>query len=266
MKRRALLAGAFAAAAGSARADTTPGENPAVVPVLTYHRFDPLASHSGTVVTAPVFAEQMAYLATKQVRVAPLRNVLAIAHGTALSGPTVAITADDGWRTVYTEMFPIIREHRFPVTLFINPPMIGHGGAYLTWPMITEMVKSGLVDVQAHTLHHPNFNTERARRDPASYQAFVKTEIAGCRAPITEALGLPADMLAWPYGIHNATLEAAARDAGYIAAFTLGSRPLANGDADFALPRLQIYDTDREPRFGWIVAGHPRQQLKKVVS
>ena len=266
MKRRTLLAGAFAAAASSARAEAPAGEIAGVVPVLTYHRFDPLASHSGTIVTAPVFAEQMATLATKQIRVAPLRDVLPIAHGATLPGPTVAITADDGWRTVYTEMFPIIREHRFPITLFINPPMIGHGGAYLTWPMITEMVKSGLVDVQAHTLHHPNFNTERARRDPAAYAAFVKSEIAGCRPLITEALGLPADMLAWPFGIHDATLEQAARDAGYIAAFALGSRPLANGDPDFALPRLQIYDTDRAPRFGWIAAGHPRQQLKKVVS
>ena len=274
MKRRALLAGAFAAAAGSARAEAPAGEIAGVpadktaegVPVLTYHRLDPLASHSGTIVTTPVFAEQMAYLATNRVHVAPLRDVLPVAHGAALLGPTVAITADDGWRTVYTEMFPIIREHRFPVTLFINPPMIGHGGAYLTWPMITEMVKSGLVDVQAHTLHHPNFNTEHAKRDPASYAAFVKTEIAGCRAPITAALGLPADMLAWPFGIHNATLDAAAQEAGYIAAFALGSRPLANGDPTFALPRLQIYDTDRAPRFGWIAAGHPRQQLKKVVA
>jgi hypothetical protein len=41
---------------------------------------------------------------------------------------------------------------------------------------------------------------------------------------------------------------------------------LANGDPTFALPRLQIYDTDRAPRFGWIAAGHPRQQLKKVVA
>jgi len=266
VKRRTLLTGALVAAATAARAEAPPAAPATVVPVLTYHRFDPHQSHSGTIVTTPVFAEQMAYLATRQVRVAPLRDILPVAHGASLPGPTVSITADDGWRTVYTDMFPIIREHKFPITLFINPPMIGRGGAYLTWPMITEMLKSGLVDVQAHTLHHPNFNTERARRDPTAYQAFVTSEIAGCRAPITEALGLPADMLAWPFGIHDATLEQAARDAGYIAAFALGSRPLANGDPAFALPRLQIYDTDHAERFAWIVAGHARTPIKKAIS
>jgi peptidoglycan/xylan/chitin deacetylase (PgdA/CDA1 family) len=263
MKRRALLASALASGfAPLARAQSAAG----LVPVLTYHRFDPTHSSAGTIVSAPVFAAQMAWLATHNVRVVPLRDVLAVAHGTPVPSPIVAITADDGWRTVYTEMFPIILRHRFPITLFINPPMIGHGGAYLTWAMIAEMVKSGLVDVQAHTLDHPNFNTERAQRSPADYQAFVEHEIAGCRAPIIERLGLPADMLAWPYGIHDAELEAAAARAGYIAAFALGSRALTQGDPDFALPRYQIYDTDRAIRFGWIVAGHPRLPLHAKAS
>lgn len=235
---------------------------PQLLPVLTYHRFDPVQSKSGTIVTTPVFAAQMEWLDTHHVHVEPLRNVLAMAHGAPITGPTVAITADDGWRTVYTEMYPIILRHKFPITLFINPPMIGRGGAYLTWPMIAEMVKSGLVDVQAHTLSHPNFNTERASRDPVAYQVYLDREIGGSRAPITDHLGLPADMIAWPFGIHDATLEATAKKSGYIAAFALGSRAVAPGDPDMALPRYQIYDTDNDTRFGWIVAGHSRLPVK----
>ncbi len=237
------------------------------MPVLTYHRFDPTGSKSATIVSTPVFAAQMAWLAEHSVRVAPLRDVLAMARGAPVTGPTVAITADDGWRSVYTEMFPIILRHKFPLTLFINPPAIGHGGAYLTWPMIAEMLKSGLVDVQPHTLTHPNFNTERAHRDQAGYAAFVAHEIAGSRAEITAQLGLPADILAWPFGIHDAMLEQAAAQAGCIAAFALGSHAVKAGDPDYALPRYQIYDTDRDARFAWLMAGNPRLPLtKKGVS
>lgn len=261
MRRRTFLAASLASGIAAQARAQVPMPAPDLLPVLTYHRFDKLASHSGTIVTTPVFARQMAWLADGHVRVAPLRESLAVAGGAKLSGPTVTITADDGWRTVYTEMFPILREHKFQATLFINPPMIGHGGAYLTWAEIDEMVQSGLVDIQAHTLSHPNFNTERARRTPDAYHAFVAHEIAGCRPLLAEHLGHPPDMLAWPFGIHDPALERAAADAGYTAAFALGSRAVQAGDPAFALPRYQIYDTDHPARFAWIVAGHPRQPL-----
>ncbi len=236
------------------------------VPVLTYHRFDTTQAKSATIVTTPIFAAQMDWLEANHIHVVPLHDVLAVAHGAVPTAPTVAISADDGWRSVYTEMYPIILRHRFPVTLFINPPMIGHGGAYLTWPMIAEMVKSGLVDVEAHTLTHPNFNTERGRRDPAAYAAYIDHEIAGSRAELSEHLGHPVDLLAWPFGIRDPTLEAAATKAGFVAAFALGSHAVTKGDPDMALPRYQIYDTDRDGRFGWIVAGHPRQKLQAKVT
>lgn len=267
MKRRALLTGLIAGGlAGPARAQSSLVQAPPSMSVLTYHRFHPSASTSATIVSTPVFASQMAWLAANHVRVAPLRESLSLAHGTSVPGPVVAISADDGWRSVYTEMFPILRQYGFHATLFINPPAIGQGGAYLTWPMIAEMVKSGFVDVQPHTLSHPNFNTERTRRDPAAFQAYLDHEIAGSRTAITANLGLRADLLAWPFGIHDAQLEAAAQKAGFAAAFALGSSPVVTGSPDFALPRYQVYETDHEARFAWLVAGNPRQHLKKASS
>ncbi len=264
MNRRTLLGGLAAgglAVARRANAQTTGG-----MAVLTYHRFHPGVSTSATTVSTPVFATQMAWLASNHVTVAPLRSSLALAHGTAGVSTTVAITADDGWRSVYTEMFPILRQHNFHATLFINPPAIGQGNAYLTWPMITEMLKSGLVDVQPHTQTHPNFNTERARLTPAAFQAYLDQEIAGSRGAITSRLGLPADLLAWPFGIHDAQLEAAAQKAGCIAAYALGSSAIMPGSPDFALPRYQVYETDNQARFAWLVAGNPRQHPKKASS
>ncbi len=259
MKRRTLLAAALASPM-AARAETA-----ALLPVLTYHRFDPAHSNSGTIITMKVFEAQMRYLSEQNIAVARLRDVLDVAHGAPLARPTVAITADDGWRTVYTEMFPIIREHRFPVTLFLNPPQIG-AGAYLTWKMVAEMQATGLIDMQAHSMTHPNFNIERARRSPDAYAAFVRDELAGCLKPIAEHTGTAPDLLAWPFGIHDAQLGQAARDAGYKAAFALGSRAMQNGDTDFALPRSQIYDTDDTQRFAWMVSGHARQSLKKATT
>ncbi len=239
---------------------------PGVIPVLAYHRFDPVASHSATIVTTAAFTEQLDWLASHHIAVVKLSEALSVAHGTAPHGPEVAITADDGWRSVYTIMFPIIRARGIPVTLFINPPQIGQGSAYLTWDMLREMARSGLVDVQAHTQSHPNFNTERARRAPDAYAAYIDHEIADSRAPIEHHLGQPADLLAWPFGIHDPTLEQAAARAGFKAAFALGSQAIAPGSPDYALPRYQVYETDRGTRFGWIAEGHPRNAFQKALK
>jgi peptidoglycan/xylan/chitin deacetylase (PgdA/CDA1 family) len=254
-----LAALAFLGLASPAAAQQPP------IPVLTYHRFDPSVAKATTVVTDAVFIRQMEYLAAHDIHVVTLKAALEAIHGGKSVGSAVVLTADDGWRTVYTDMFPIIRRMNLPVTLFINPPMIG-GGAFLTWPMIEDMMKSGLVDVQAHTMTHPNFNTERARRDPAGYATFVAHELEGSRPPIAQHLALPADELAWPFGIHDVTLEAAAAKAGYTTAFALGSRAMAPGDPDFALPRYQVYDTDNDTKFGWIASGHPRGAALKPLQ
>ena len=223
-------------------------------PVLAYHRFDPLRSTGATTVATATFAAQMAQIASSGGTVVPLRSLV---DGSTLPDRAVAITADDGWRSVYTEMFPVLRRHGFHATLFLNPPGIGHG-SYLRWEEIAAMRASGLVDCQPHTLHHPNFNTERARRAPADFAAFVRNELAGCRRVLIERLGGAQDILAWPYGIHAPDLEAAARAAGYIAAFALGGKAMVPGAPRYALPRYQVYEADGPGRFGAILRGVPR--------
>ena len=257
-RRRFLGSGAAALLARKALAAE---EAPPVgtLQVLTYHRFESRENPPGTVVSPRLFAEQMAWLADHPIPVLGLRESLKLAAGQPVTTPAVALTADDGWRTVYTEMFPVVRRHNMPVTLFLNPPMIGHGGAYLTWEMVAELKASGLFDIQAHTLSHPNFNEERRKRSPADYAAFVARELADCRTMLAERVGAAVDLLAWPFGIHNAQLEQAAAEAGYTASFALGSRPVVAGSPIQALPRSQIYETDGIGRFAWMAQGHARQ-------
>lgn len=228
------------------------------VSVLTYHRFDPRFANAATVVETKVFIAQMEWLRTHGITVVRLSAIVAALTGGALMPEkSVAITADDGWRSVYTDMFPVIRRLAYPITLFINPPAIGQGGAYLTWAQIEEMRASGLVEFQAHTQTHPNFNDDRARRTLADYAAFVDRELGGSRTLLQDRTGKVA-FLAWPYGIHDATLEAAAARDGFTAAFALGSRPVLANSPVFAIPRYQVYNTDNAARFAAIVAGQPR--------
>ncbi len=228
------------------------------VSVLAYHRFNPAGSTGATTVSTRVFAAQMDRIAESGFTVVPLRALL---DGSVLPPHAVAITADDGHRSVYTEMFPILRRHGFAATLFLNPPGLDHG-SYLRWAEIAEMQASGLIDPEPHTTSHLNFNTERARRTPEAFAALLRHELADPRAILASRLGTRADILAWPFGIHDDALEAAAREAGYIAAFALGGRAASAGAPAFAVPRYQVYETDVGVRFDRVLAGIPRGQAK----
>jgi len=259
MQRRLFLATGAAATLARPALAAVEGPLGGTLQVLTYHRFERREKPPGTVVSPVLFAEQMTWLARGAIPVVGLRESIKLATGEAVTTPSVAITADDGWRSVYTEMFPVILKHRFPVTLFLNPPMIGRGGAYLTWAMVAELKASGLFDIQAHTLSHPNFNEERRKRTPENYAAFIKHELADGRAMLEDKIGAKVDQLCWPFGIHNAQLEQAAVDAGYVASYALGSRPVVAGSPVQALPRSQIYETDGTARFAWMAEGHSRK-------
>ncbi len=226
----------------------------ASVSILTYHRFNPHGSPGATTVSTPVFAAQMARIAERGIPVVALRAVVA---GEGLPARAVAITADDGHRSVYTEMFPILKRHGFHATLFLNPPGLGQG-SYLRWEEIAEMVASGLVDCEPHTTSHPHFPTEQARRTKEDYAQFVARELTAPRQALAARLGGAKDLLAWPFGVHDAELEAAAAAAGYRAAFALGGRAAPAGAPRFAIPRYQVYEADLGAPFDAVLNGVPR--------
>ncbi len=209
--------------------------------------------------TTPVFEEQLAWLAEHHYAVAPLRSVVDALRGRRQLEPqTVAITVDDGRRSQYTEMFPVIQRYHVPVTLFVYTDAISYEPDALTWEEIEEMLKSGLVDVESHTCSHPEFEKERARRSPADYESFVASELTKSKKTLEDRLHRPVDLLAWPYGVFDSALERAAARAGYIAAFAVEGH-LARTEEDlFSVPRIVVSNQDRGARFAALLESGAR--------
>jgi peptidoglycan/xylan/chitin deacetylase (PgdA/CDA1 family) len=211
-------------------------------------------------VTTPVFEQQLAWLRDHDYRIVPLRAAVDALREDRVRdlGHAITITVDDGHRTVYTELFPLIKRYRFPVTLFIYPSAISNASYAMTWEEIAEMARSGLVDVQSHTYWHPNFRREKVRLKPADYKAFVANQLQRPKRVLTDRFHGEISMLAWPFGIVDPELEQMAREAGYIAAFTLERRPARPGADPLALPRYLMTDGDRGARFAAIAGGTER--------
>ena len=228
------------------------------IPILTYHRFDPNTA-GPTTVTIATFESQLDTLAANGYAVVPLETATDIVLGVtqAPTHPIAVITVDDGHYSAYTVLFPILKQRRIPVTLFIYPSAISNAPYALTWDQIREMLASGLVDVQSHTYWHPDFRKEKARRSAADFEAFVETQLSKSKTKLEVELGVQVDLLAWPYGIVDDELETAALRNGYRAAFAYDGKLARPGEDAFAIHRIPVSDSERGSSFAALLSGSP---------
>lgn len=254
---------AWAGGAGGAPVGSAPDpQGTREVAILVYHRFAETADDSMTVRTQ-TFEAQLRFLREHGYQFVPLRDVVtwlraqqdeakrapanASAGGPANTPVTlplkaVALTVDDGHRSVYDVMLPIVQREHLPVTLFVYPSAVSNAPYALTWNQLRTLHDTGLFDVQSHTWWHPNFNIERRRQAPDEFRRFVLTQFKHSRERIEAEVGTDVDMLAWPFGVYDEELVTLAGEAGYKAAFTLEAHKVTPRARLLAMPRFLMVD------------------------
>jgi peptidoglycan/xylan/chitin deacetylase (PgdA/CDA1 family) len=226
------------------------------VPILLYHRFGPTPADSMTV-TNQVFLSHLEYLKSNGYNVISLRQLVdCVIRKVPAPARSVAIVADDGHKSIYTDMLPIVRKYRIPVTLFIYPSAISNASYAMSWAQLRELQRSGLFDIQSHTFWHPNFKKEKKRLSAHDYEQFVRMQFVKSKARLEKELGTRIDMLAWPFGIYDDDLMAKAKEAGYIAAFTIESACGEQGENPMKLSRYLLTNAHRGKKFEMIFTGN----------
>lgn len=220
--------------------------------VLSYHAVSP--SWPAALAVMPEDLEgQVRHLLARGYRAATLHQ--------AIQAPpwpkTLAVTFDDGYRSVFELAFPILSALGVAATVFVptdfpdvRAPMAWPGidqwlgGPHehellpATWDELQALVDAGW-EVGSHSCSHPLLSTLG--------DADLAAELAGSRARCEERLGVACRSLAYPYGDHDARVVAAARGAGYEAGCTVPTR-LRNGDP-LTWPRIGVYNS--ESRLGF---------------
>lgn len=227
------------------------------VPILLYHRFGPTVADSMTI-TTPVFEAQMKYLHDNGYKVIPLRQLVDYYRGKApVPGPkSVVLVEDDAHKSVYSDMLPIIKKYRYPVTVFAYPSAISNAKYAMTWDQMRELKKTGLFDIQSHTYWHPNFKKERKKLSQQSMDSLVMTQLKKSKLRLETELGASVDMLAWPFGINDEYLIGKAKEVGYFATFTIERRHATASDSVFRLPRYLLVNADSGKYFVQLLEGN----------
>jgi len=214
------------------------------VPILLYHRFGPAVADSMTVTTTH-FESQLKYFKDEGYTVIPLRQFVEYHLGKMPSIPSrsLVITADDGHKSVYTDMFPLLKKYHVPATLFLYPSALSNAPYAMSWEQIREMRATGLLDLQSHTFWHPNFKREKKSLRIDEYENLVESQLRKAKAKLEKEFNVRVDMLAWPFGIYDEQLIKKATEVGYVAAFTMERREATLSDNPMALPRYLIVGT-----------------------
>ncbi|HYA27358.1 MAG TPA: polysaccharide deacetylase family protein [Acidobacteriota bacterium] len=233
------------------------------IPIFVYHRFAGTVADSMTI-SVSLFEAHLKYLRDNGYQVIPLRQLIEhrLHGGSDLPARAVVITADDGHRSVYTDMLSLIRFERLPVTLFIYPSAISNADYAMTWEQLSELKQTGFFDIQSHSFWHPNFTEEKRRLTHDAYDKFVRAQLVRSKDTLEKKLQGQVDMLAWPFGIFDDELINIARESGYHAGFTIEGRPATPADSIMALPRYLVTQSFQLKLFAEIVGGNAVQVNK----
>ncbi|MFT3991784.1 MAG: polysaccharide deacetylase family protein [Luteolibacter sp.] len=233
-----------------------PAEDPAIpddgvrVAVLGYHDFSETQPETEMRMHTSKFRKQMESIRQQGLTVISFNDFVAWKRGEkALPPRCVLITIDDGWKAVYTDAYPILKEFGYPFTLFLYKNYIDGGGRALTTPMIQEMIQNGAT-INSHSVSHPfpvEFKSRRKKGEDL-YLSFIRTQMGDSKTfleqkfPGQEVLGY-----AYPGGYNTPEMHAIADEVKYAYLFTVLPGKVKRATPDKTLPRYMPFGTTDRP-------------------
>lgn len=207
--------------------------------VLEYHHVAEDTPPS-TSVTPATFERHMDHLADNGFHVWPLpRLVETLREGGEVPDRTVAITFDDGYRSVYREVFPRLQERGWPFTIFITTGYLDGGDDnFVTWDQLREMEAAG-VTVGNHSVNHPHMIRRRDGEGEADWRSRLRREIVDAQDRLEEELEQPARLFAYPFGEFSPAVEEIVEDLDFVG-FGQQSGGFGPDSRYTALPRFPI--------------------------
>jgi peptidoglycan/xylan/chitin deacetylase (PgdA/CDA1 family) len=168
---------------------------------------------------------------------------------------TLHVTFDDAFANVSSAL-GVLERLRVPATIFACAGLADEGAHMrvaelrdrapanddelltMSWDALRDVTERG-AEIGSHTVSHAHLS--------ALGDDELRRELGASRERVEAQLDRPCRLLAYPYGEHDARVRAAARAAGYTAAFALD--PPTGAIDPWAVPRVGVYRADTLWRF-----------------
>ena len=197
--------------------------NPASNGVLLYHGVgEPAGTQVFGNISVDRFRSDVRYL-VDEFEVVPLREI-------ANQGTTrrIAVTFDDGLRSVHRNALPVLREFDVPATVFVSPGFIGDrnrellserhnivpsGRTMMNQDEIAALVDDPLIDIGNHTRTHPHLG-----RIESSHMLY--DEVVDAKRCLEEQYGITVESFSYPFGDYNEEAREIVEDSHCVSVLT----------------------------------------------
>ncbi len=214
------------------------------VAVLGYHDFSNTKPATEMRMRTAEFCRQMQFLKDSDICVISMQDFMEWRAGTrCLPAKCVLITIDDGWKSVYTDAYPVLKAYGYPFTLYVYVRYIEVQGASLTKAQIREMQAHGAT-IGSHSWNHlyPS-KWKRYKQDSAEYAQQLRKELPDSRNQLMQWFG-KCSTYCYPGGYHTEPMHKTLYTSGYRAAFTVIEGKVGCNVGFFHINRYMVFGVD----------------------
>lgn len=212
------------------------------VAVLGYHEFSETEPETEMKIRTSKFRQQMETIRELGLPVIPMSDFIAWKKGEkTIPAKSVVITIDDGWKSVYTDAYPILKEFGFPFTIYLYQGYVDGGSKALSTTMVKEMMKHGAT-IGCHSATHPYPQTVKKyiSRGEKEYDEFLNTEMGESKRFLEQKFKKTVTTYAYPGGFFTDEMFRKAEQVGYSHLFTVQPGKVKRDSPDNILPRYII--------------------------
>ena len=214
------------------------------VAVLGYHNFSNTRPVSDMLLRTSEFCQQMQYIRDAGLTVITMQDFLEWLLGNrCLPERCVLITIDDGWRSVYTDAFPVLKAYGYPFTLFLYTTYLSGRGQSMSPEMIQEMMAAGATIGSHSTTHLYPSQWKRFAEDSPEYAAQLQKELPASVEKL-KALFDNCTTYCYPGGYNTPPMLECLRACGVKAAFTVLEQKVTTLEEPLQVHRYMVFGTD----------------------
>ena len=212
------------------------------VSILGYHDFSETERETAMRIRTSKFRKQMEVIKKMDIPVISMADFIAWKdEGKTIPDKAIVITLDDGWKSVYTDAYPVLKEFGYPFTIYLYKDYVDGGGKALTTAMIEEMMANGAT-IGSHSTTHPFPQTVKKyrKKGEAAYDKFLNKEMMESKRFLDEKFNTSVDTFAYPGGYFTEEMLIKAEQVGYTHLFTVQPGKVKRSLPNNILPRYVI--------------------------
>ncbi len=220
------------------------------VSVLGYHDFSRTRAATQMCLNTDEFRRHLEYIRKEGLTVISMQEFLEWRHGKRkLPAHCVLITIDDGWRSVYTDAYPILKEFAYPFTIFIYTGFISGKGDSMSVAMIQEMQRNGAT-VGSHSATHayPSEWKEALKNGTELMDRMLEKEIKNSKLTLDKNFGT-VNTYCYPGGFVMQEMLDKMPSYGYSAAFTVLPGKVSVQEDTWQIHRYIVFGNDNNRIF-----------------